>query len=248
MLIIKNLSKSFYTKTEKKIVFDNFNLEIEFENFISIIGHNGCGKTTLLNMIAGIDRDYEGSILFNGKNIDSIKVGYIFQNYSETLFPWMNIIDNIAFPLKLEGLSRKKRYEVVIRFCQIYDFSIQYDAFPYSLSGGQQQLVVILRALVHNPDIILMDEAFSSLDHFTSLDIQNKILSIKKKINKTIIFISHRVDEALYLSDRIICFNNHPVNVFEDFKVDFPYPRNLSLLSSEEFNNLKKKVLLNLKK
>lgn len=239
MLKINNLSKSFLNK-EKLDVFSNINLEVKDNEFLAFFGPNGCGKTTFLNIISGLLKPDEGSINFN-KN--DVKISYIFQNYRETLFPWLKVIDNIAWPLKIQRVIRELRYQKAKELCQKLNIKLDLNTYPYNLSGGQQQLVVILRALITEPDILLMDESFSALDYQTTLFMMKKVLEIWQKIKVTVIFVSHYIDEAIFLADRIVLFSKRPARVIEVLENNLPHPRTLNIMGTEEFAQLKGRAL-----
>jgi len=240
MLLIQDLFKSFRINNGQFPVIDNLNLQVNKGEFVSILGPNGCGKTTLLNIIAGIEPYTYGSIKINNKPIKNSKIGYIFQNFNETLFPWLNSVENISLPLKFVGLNKKECLLKVKSLCEKYNIQIPLNRYPYALSGGEQQLVAIARAIIVNPDLILMDEPFSSLDLYTTLTIQKKIFEIRNKSCFTTIFVSHRLEDALYLSNRIIIFSNRPIKIILDMKNPLKYPRKEKLLISKNFRRLKK--------
>lgn len=248
MLSINNLSKSFSDKNGEHQVFNNLNLEIAKGDFIGLVGNNGTGKTTLLNIMAGIENFDQGKILINNKSPKKAKIGYVFQNYGETLFPWMKVIENIALPLKIQGRGNRECDQLVKRFCTDNHLVVDYEEYPYHLSGGQQQQVVIARSLIDNPDLVLMDEPFSSLDHHTSLKFQHKILELWQTLQKTIIFVSHRIDEAIYLSKRIIVLGNSPAEIIDDFENPLPYPRQIIDLSTEKCNFVRRRILSKLER
>ena len=211
MLKITNLQKSFQDNLGHSVeVFKNFNLEISGGEFLAIFGPNGCGKTTLLNLIAGIDKADDGKIIFDDPKT---KIAFIFQNYRESLFPWLNVIDNISYPLKLQGIPEEKRHVQVKNLCEQFGVQINFENYPYTLSGGQQQLATILRALITKPDIILLDEPFSSLDYQTTLFMLNKTQEIWQETGITFIFVSHDIDEAIFLSQRLILLSKKPTMI-----------------------------------
>lgn len=242
MFLIHDLSKSFYNKGIEYKLFDSLNLEIKEGDFVSIVGNNGIGKTTLLNIIAGIENFDHGKILINGKRPNKAKIGYVFQNYRQTLLPWMNVIDNIALPLKIKGKGKHERYQLVKDFCSDHHIDFNYEEYPYKLSGGWQQQIVIVRSLIDNPDIVLMDEPFSSLDHHTSLRFQRHMLELWQSLKKTIIFVSHRIDEAIYLSQRILILGNYPTKIIDDFENPLHYPRQISDLSTGKCNLVRRRI------
>ncbi len=169
MLKISNICKSF-NKDEN--IINNFSLNIKDGDFVSIMGPNGSGKSTLLNLISGLEKLARGKITYNEKKINRFDIGYIFQNYHNTLLPWKNIIDNISLPLQFRGVDKKLRYEKVTSLLKRSSINIDLEKYPYQVSGGQQQLIKILQNIIYEPKILLMDESLSSLDMSVSLEIQ----------------------------------------------------------------------------
>ncbi len=239
MLKIENLEKSFQNNGNAIKVFESFNLKISRGEFIGIFGPNGCGKTTLLNLISGLDKNFLGKINFGNK----VKISYIFQNYRESIFPWLTIADNITYPLKLQGISREKQKEEAKIICNQFGIKFDLSDYPYTLSGGQQQLVAILRGLITKPDILLFDEPLSSLDYQTTLFMLNKIQEIWQETKTTVLFISHDIDEAIMLSQKIILLSNKPARVIKTFDNNLNYPRKTDIMGTSEFIRLKHDVL-----
>ena len=241
MLKITNLQKSFRDNLNHQVeIFKNFNLEISKGEFVAIFGPNGCGKTTLLNLIAGVDKADGGEIIFDDRKT---KIAFIFQNYRESLFPWLSVIDNISYPLKLQGVPIEKRREQAKSLCVRFGVTISLESYPYTLSGGQQQLVTILRALITQPDIILLDEPFSSLDYQTNLFMLNKIQEIWRETGLTFVFVSHDIDEAIFLSQRLILLSNKPTIVAKTITNSLSYPRTTHQMGAPEFSKLKHEAI-----
>ena len=203
---IRGLSKRF----DEAVIYDNFDLDIPRGKLISVFGPNGCGKSTLINMIAGLIPVDAGEILFDGKLLDEIKFGYVFQNYREALFPWLRAFDNIAYPLKLMKLPKAERRARVERLVAHLGVKIDLNRYPYELSGGQQQLVSIMRALVVEPEILFLDEPFSALDYEMTLFMREQLQRIFVETGTTTVLVSHDLEEAVYLADRVLLLSRRP--------------------------------------
>jgi NitT/TauT family transport system ATP-binding protein len=244
---INNLNKTYLDREKGSLeVFKNLNLLIPSRQFLTIFGPNGSGKTTLLKIIAGLVNYDSGKIKIEGNNIKNIKAGYIFQNYKQSLFPWRTNLDNIAFPLEIRGVKRKKSREMVLSFLEKFGIDLPLYSYPYQVSGGQKQLVAIARALIYQPHILLMDEPFGSLDYENRIFMQEKILEIWRKSKLTIIFVSHGIEEAIYLADRTIIFSKKPsLPIVKDIAISLPRPRQQKLKGSLAFANLIKEVSQN---
>lgn len=240
---IKHLKKFYSDGPEKVKVLDDLSISFKKDRFYTIFGPNGCGKTTFLNILSGLLVYDQGKISVGGNDPSEITVGYIFQNFKDCLLPWKKVIDNIAFPLEIQGFSRDKRHTLVREKVDELELNIPLNSFPYQLSSGQQQMIVLVRAIVQNPDFFLFDEPFSSLDFHTRLDMEDKILEIWDKQKKTIVFVCHDIEEAIYLSDEIILFSHKPTKILEIIKNDYKRPRSFEFRKTDYFFNLKKRIL-----
>lgn len=236
---IRGLKKSF----GDAVVYDDFDLDLPMGQFISIFGPNGCGKSTLINMISGLMPMDAGEVLYDGQTIADTKISYVFQNYREALFPWLRAIDNIHYPLKVMGLNKKQREERVEKHLSSFDIKIDLNAYPYTLSGGQQQTVSILRALVTEPDILFLDEPFSALDYEMTLFMREQIQKIYMKTKTTILLVSHDLEEAVQLADKVLLLTRRPTQVAEFVDIDLSWPRNTEATTEERFIELKKHCL-----
>jgi NitT/TauT family transport system ATP-binding protein len=175
-----------------------------------VFGPNGCGKSTLINTIAGLTAPDAGQILFDGRKLSDVKFGYVFQNYREALFPWLRAFDNIAYPLKLMNVplaERRARTEALVTHLGI---KLDLALYPYQMSGGQQQLVSILRALVVEPEILFLDEPFSALDYEMTLFMRAQLQRIFMETGTTTVLVSHDLEEAVFLADRVLLLSRHP--------------------------------------
>jgi NitT/TauT family transport system ATP-binding protein len=232
---IRGLSKRF----DNTVIYDNFDLDIPRGELISIFGPNGCGKSTLINMIAGLIPADQGQILFDGVPLVDIKFGYVFQNYREALFPWLRAFDNIAYPLKMMRVPRPERKTRTERLVEHLGVKIDLNLYPYQMSGGQQQLVSILRALVVEPEILFLDEPFSALDYEMTLFMREQLQRLFMESRTTMVLVSHDLEEAVYLADRVLLLSRHPARVADFTAVESARPRTDATLSDPEFVHTK---------
>src|SRR3954468_7059868 len=230
-ITIRGLKKRFQGAT----VYDGFDLDIPRGRFVSVFGPNGCGKSTLINMIAGLIPVDAGEILFSGKPLSQVKIGYVFQNYREALFPWLRSIDNIEYPLKFMNLPQAERRARVERVVAPPGVKIDLNRYPYELSGGQQQLVSIMRALVVEPEVLFLDEPFSALDYEMTLVMREQLQRIFMETNTTTVLVSHDLEEAVYLADRILLLSRHPARIADFVRYETPRPRTDETLSHPDF-------------
>jgi len=247
-LTIKNLYKSFpkhvRTPEHRLEVLSDINLAVKEGEFVTLFGPNACGKTTLLYTIAGILEINRGVININNRPSQEAKIGYVFQNFKDSLFPWRRTLDNIAFSLEIQGFSKKKSRERAIDLLRELRVDIDVNSYPYELSSGQQQLLSVIRALSYSPDVLLMDEPFNALDFQTRMSMQNQLLRIWRKAKITILFVSHELDEAIYLGDRLVLLSRRPAEIRKIIEINLPRPRKHEIINSAEFIELKKRALL----
>ena len=228
---IRGLSKRF----GETVIYDRFDLDIPRGELISVFGPNGCGKSTLINIVAGLIPPDAGKVLFDGKRLAEIKFGYVFQNYREALFPWLRAFDNIAYPLKLMRVppaERKARTESLVARLGI---TLDLKLYPYQMSGGQQQLVSIMRALIVDPEILFLDEPFSALDYEMTLFMREQLQRIFIETGTTTVLVSHDLEEAVFLADRVLLLSRHPARVADFTPVTAGRPRRDATLSDPEF-------------
>jgi NitT/TauT family transport system ATP-binding protein len=232
---IRGLSKRFSDAT----IYDNFDFDIPRGELMSVFGPNGCGKSTLINIIAGLIPADAGEILFDGQPLSRIKFGYVFQNYREAMFPWLRAFDNIAYPLKVMGVPKAERTVRVEKIVASLNVKIDLGLYPYQMSGGQQQLVSIMRALIVEPEILFLDEPFSALDYEMTLFMREQLQRVFMETATTTVLVSHDLEEAVYLSDRILLLSRRPARAVEFVHYDAPRPRTLGTMSEAGFIDIK---------
>ncbi len=232
VLRIKDVRKVYHDLE----VIRNISLNVAASEFVSILGPSGCGKSTLLMMVAGLVEQTEGEILINGERVTGPRreVGIVFQQ--PVLLPWRTVLDNVLFPIELLKLPRpkyKQRALDLLAMAKIGDFAHR---LPRQLSGGMRQRVSICCALIHNPSILLMDEPFSALDAITRDEMGVELLRIWQANRKTVIFVTHSIREAAFLSDRVLVMGRRPATILEDVAIDLRRPREISMMEDEHFN------------
>ncbi|MFG6148001.1 ABC transporter ATP-binding protein [Halobacillus sp. B23F22_1] len=227
-LELNQVGKTFIDKEQGEFeVFADIDLSIEKKEFVSLLGPSGCGKSTLLSMVAGLEHATTGSMSLEGKEIKQAgpERGMVFQQAS--LFPWLNVKDNVMFPLK-STMSKKEAEERADHFLKMVHLSRFKKHYTYELSGGMQQRVAIARALAMDPKVLLMDEPFGALDEQTRHILHDELIKVWQETQKTILFVTHSIQEAIKLSDRIIVMGTRPGRIIADFNVDIPRPRSRS--------------------
>ncbi len=238
-ITVRRLAKSFQGST----IYRGFDLDIPRGRFVSIFGPNGCGKSTLINIIAGLIPPDAGEILFGGKTLAETKIGYVFQNYREALFPWLSSFSNIEYPLKLMGLEAGERRRRVERLAAHLGVSIDLKRYPYELSGGQQQLVSIMRALIVDPEVLFLDEPFSALDYEMTLFMREQLQRLFMDTGTTMVLVSHDLEEAVYLADRVLLLTRRPARIAAWIEVPVERPRHAETLSDPRFVEVKRHCL-----
>ncbi len=235
MLDIINVTKTFKkTNGEKFQAINNVNLDVDESEFVCIVGASGCGKTTTLKLISGLEVPTEGKIVLEGNEINgpSPERGVVFQEY--TLFPWRSVLENVTIGLEVKNISKRKRTETAKKYLEMVGLADYADAYPYELSGGMQQRVAIIRALAVNPKILLMDEPFGALDTRTRDFLQNELIRIWATERKTVLFVTHSISEAVFLADRIVVMKSRPGRIHDVIEIDGSRPR---ARTSKEFKD-----------
>jgi NitT/TauT family transport system ATP-binding protein/sulfonate transport system ATP-binding protein len=217
-------------------------LGVAENDFITILGPSGCGKSTLLRIVAGLDHPSEGRVLLGGRELKGPGPdrGMVFQSY--TLFPWLTVAENIAFGLREKGVPEAQRKEIVADYMQLVGLKGFENHWPKQLSGGMQQRTAIARALANDPEILLLDEPFGALDNQTRGLMQELLLSIWERKRKTVLFVTHDIEEAIFMASRVIVMSARPGRIKSDFAVNLPHPRSYTIKTSPEFSELKARL------
>ena len=238
-ITVRGLCKEF----QGDVIYDSFNLDIPRGKFVSIFGPNGCGKSTLINLIAGLVPVGRGDIRFGGKTLADTRIGYVFQNYREALFPWMSAFDNIRYALKLRKVPDTEARDRVKALVTRLGVKLDLSRYPYEMSGGQQQLVSIMRALIVEPEVLFLDEPFSALDYEMTLFMREQLQRIFGETGTTTVLVSHDLEEAVYLADYVLLLSRRPGRIADFPAVPLPRPRNDDTLSDAVFVELKRHCL-----
>ncbi len=239
---IHQVTKTFGEGGAMVTALDKVSLTIGEGEFVVFLGPSGCGKSTLLRMIAGLSSLTAGAISIDGKPVEgrNPSVGMVFQSY--TSFPWLSVAENIGFGLDLAKVESAPRDEKVARMLDRVSLGKFAQSYPSQLSGGMQQRVAIARALAVDPRILLMDEPFGALDALTRVEMQTLLLDLCAEDRKTVVFVTHDIDEAMLLADRIVVFSPHPGRIAEIIDVDIPHPRTMEQTEREDFTHLRHRL------
>jgi NitT/TauT family transport system ATP-binding protein len=241
-LELKNLRKTYTDGSGEASVeaLSTINLTVRQGEFLSVVGPSGCGKSTMLRIIAGLEQPTTGSVCINGEQLaePSGRVGFVFQEYA--LFPWRTVSENVEFGLEVKNIPRAERRRMALEYIREFGMGGFEDTYPKELSGGMKQRVAIARTLITDPSIILMDEPFGSLDSQTRNALQEFLLAVWQNSHKTIIFVTHNIDEAVFLSQRVIGFSSRPGSIKLALDLNLPTPRDRT---SSDFNRYRKEIL-----
>ncbi|MGF7429210.1 ABC transporter ATP-binding protein [Thermoanaerobacterium thermosaccharolyticum] len=224
-LVIENISKSFMLDLKTNIVLDNVNLLINKGEFICIIGPSGCGKSTLLNIIAGLESASCGRIILNGSVVKDAGIDRAVMFQEPALFPWLTVIDNVEFGMKMAGIKKEERKRRAMKYLKMVHLTKFKDSYIHQLSGGMMQRVALARALAIDSEVLLMDEPFSALDSQTRDILQLELQRIWMDTKKTIVFVTHNIEEAVVLADRVVVMSTNPGRVKKEFKIELSRPR-----------------------
>jgi NitT/TauT family transport system ATP-binding protein len=227
LLEIRNVGKTYGTGAKATHAIADVSFEVEDREFVCVVGPSGCGKTTLLKCVGGLLRATRGQVLLRGKKVTSPpqEMALVFQEYGRSLMPWSSVRNNVLLPLRHKNLGRHERKALVEEALEAVGLTRFIDHYPWQLSGGMQQRVAIARALAYQPSILLMDEPFASVDAQTRGDLEDLVLRVREEFAVTILFVTHDIDESVYLSDRVVVLTHAPTDVKEIIDVDLPFPR-----------------------
>jgi NitT/TauT family transport system ATP-binding protein len=235
LLEVEELGRHFEGESGRVVALDRISFRAHRREFICLIGASGCGKSTLIRILAGLDDPSLGRVLLDGREVrgPGRDRGMVFQGY--TLFPWRTVLDNVTFGLELGGMSRRKAQAEAREWIDLVGLSRFAGSYPYQLSGGMKQRVAIARALANHPRILLMDEPFGALDAQTRGQMQSYLLQIWRQVDVTVLFVTHDLDEAIYLADRIVVLGPNPGRIIDTVEVPVARPREPSQFLSDEF-------------
>lgn len=241
-IIAEHIDKVYTSGKKKTTAIEDVSIDIQDNDFVCIVGPSGCGKSTLLRMLAGLDFPSAGEIVVNDKKVSGPGAdrGMVFQTY--TLFPWMTVEDNIKFGLKIKKMPKEEQQTIADKYLDIIGLKKFAKSFPKELSGGMKQRVAIARALANQPEVLLMDEPFGALDPHTKAMMQLLMREIWEKEHPTIVFITHDIDEATFLANKIYVMSARPGKVIKEVNVYLPHKRELELKDTQEFIKIRKDI------
>jgi NitT/TauT family transport system ATP-binding protein len=227
LLAVEHVSKTYGSGDSAVAAIDDVAFSVADSEFVCVVGPSGCGKTTLLRCVSGLMAPTSGEVRLQGKRIERTpdNMAIVFQDYSRSLFPWMSVERNVAFPLRRKKLDKARVRELVGNALDAVGLGDSTRLHPWQLSGGMQQRVAIARALAYEPEILLMDEPFASLDAQTRADLEDLTLRLRHDFGVTVIFVTHDIDEAVYMADRVVALTSRPTRVLETVDIDLPRPR-----------------------
>ncbi len=251
MLRVEHLKKTYGEDDQAVEAIGDIGFEVNENEFVCVVGPSGCGKTTLLKCMSGLLEPTSGEVRLHDQVIDGPpeKMALVFQEYSRSLFPWMSVRQNVAFPLRRKSLGKDEAKGLVESAVRSVDLDGVLDRFPWELSGGMQQRVAIARALAYQPEILLMDEPFASVDAQTRADLEDLILNVRKEYGVTVVFVTHDIDESVYLGNRIVVLTKSPTTVQELLDVNLPDERDqVETKELPEFARLRAHVYRSIKR
>ncbi|PCH98161.1 MAG: ABC transporter [Rhodobacteraceae bacterium] len=246
LLVVENMSKSLGSKDARIQIIDGLNLTVRTGEFVSIVGPSGCGKTTLLMCLAGLYKSDDGSMIFNGKEVTGPPEGIsvVFQDYSRSLLPWKSNLMNVVFGMRRQSESKAEKKDAARKILSAVGLEGFEDHYPWQLSGGMQQRVAIARALATRSKLVLLDEPLAAVDAQTRAELQDLLLDLAKRFDQTCVLVTHDVDEAVYLADRVIVLSSRPTSVLKEIQVPLAKPRDqISTREDPEYLRIRHDVL-----
>ena len=242
LLRVDALTKTFNRKGARVIALDKFDLNVDDGEFVAIVGPSGCGKSTFLHMLGGFESVDGGTMTLNGQRVagPGPDRGMLFQEYA--LYPWRTVLGNVMWPLEVQSIPRKERLEIADRFISLVGLTHFRDHYPNELSGGMKQRVALARLLALDPKILLMDEPFGALDAQNRELLQEELERIWEMSRKTVLFVTHDIDEAIFLADRIIVFTARPGRIKADIRIDLPRPRAMEIKKSHAYTEYRNRI------
>lgn len=242
-LAVRNLVKSFHRAGEAQKVIGDLSLDAADGEFLVFFGPNGCGKSTLLYALAGLEPFDSGEATIAGKPAADSRFGFVFQNFHEALFPYLSILQNVEFGPLAQGRPASEASKTAENWLAKVGLAEHAKKYPYELSGGMKQLAALARAWAVEPDVLAMDEPFSALDYRTRLEMEEELLQLWSSHKKTVLFVSHDVDEAVFLADRVVVLTERPCRVKKIIEINLPRPRTRAMRLSKEFFELRNQVI-----
>jgi NitT/TauT family transport system ATP-binding protein len=246
VLSVRRLSKAYVTPAGSRLVLDNIDLDVAHGSLVCIVGPSGAGKTTLLRCMSGLTAPTGGTVLLEGQSVDRppARLAVVFQDYSRSLMPWMSVLSNVTLPLRSKSLSKTERLARARTALEAVGLAEHGDQYPWQLSGGMQQRVAIARALAYEPEALLMDEPFASVDAQTRAELENLTLAVRAEFGVTVVLVTHDIDEAVYLGDEVVVLSGTPTRVRDRIAVDLGSSRDqLTTKALPEFATLRTQVL-----
>ena len=244
MLELQQIYKEYPLKDEETFkTLDNISLQIKKGEFVSILGPSGSGKSTLFNLISGLESPTTGEILLDGKRITNKKGFVSYMPQKDHLLPWRSVLDNVIIGMEIKGMPKEEARKKAREYLEVFGLAQFENEYPSALSGGMRQRAALLRTILLENHLLLLDEPFGALDEITRMNMQKWLLEIWAKFHHTILFVTHSIDEAIYLSDRVYVFTPRPASVKEVVSIDLPRPRDPSTLTGQQFLQLKKHLL-----
>ena len=247
VLSVRNVKKAYNVgRPDEKLAIADVSFDVAKGEFVCVVGPSGAGKTTILRCLSGLLPPTSGEVRFEDARLQDVpdRLSVVFQDYSRSLFPWLTVNKNVAVPLKVAGVGKQEREDRIRTVLHAVGLGDVGTSYPWQLSGGMQQRVAIARALAHQPDMLLMDEPFASVDAQTRFDLEDLILEVRRQLDITVVLVTHDIDEAVYLSDRVVVLSGAPSRIAEIVDVPLGRPRNqLTTRSSETFGRLRSHLM-----